>query len=219
MNFIIERQKYQLVKGLYAEAGQGNTVIVPSTLRSEAALSTSNSFSFNVQKDQGSSFNTEIRLRLNDGFTITDIGLFVAKPGSATDTTFKLYTYPSESEFSTANCGEALRGLYNNGTLQITKNQVNYIENWDLYKHFCVNAIQQSVSYAGYTTASSTAANPADQQNGSTDGFFPLATPFTFTGQDNIQISVNTPVALAAVESNSRLVLMFRGYIAYNAAR
>jgi len=215
-NFIVERTKLQIAQTAFA--GYNSPVIVPSTLRSEVALSTSNNFNFVIQRDQGSAFNTEIRLNLKDAFTITDIGFFVAKPSSATDINFKPYTYPSEKVFSAANTGESLTGLYSNGRLSITKDQVKYIENWDLYKHYYSPAIQQAVSYAGYTTTDATLPDAIDQQDGSEYGFVSLATPFTFTGSDNVQIQVTTPLSLTAVESNSRLILMFRGFIAYNVA-
>jgi|SRR6478735_1217936 len=226
MNAQLYRNAYNAIKKNYADMKDAKhpegrkPVIVQANLRLEAALSTTQVFSFYTQKGQGASapFNTETRLDINDGFTVVEMGLFVCKPSSSTASNYKLYSYPNAAVFSTSNTASSLDGLYNNGVLNISKQQVIYIQNWDLLKHRKVQVWQEGLT-TGYTTSGATAPNGLDSFDGGLDTFQPVTPYISFTGRDNMNITVSTPGALAAVETNSRLVLMMRGFIAFNVAR
>ena len=216
-NWETKRKQLALVKAQYEAAGR-KPVIVDAAIRMEATMA-ANQQSFNFYPGQGGTpTNTEQRLSLNDGFSIFEVGIFVAKPASATSTIFKLYSYPNASVFSTANAATSIDGLYNNGVLNISKDQVNYLENYPLLNHRFVPEVQDGLTF-GYTTSGATVPNGVDSFNGLNDGFAPLASYINITGRDTLSVNVQLAAGLAAVESNQRLVLFFRGYKAYNVAR
>jgi len=183
------------------------------------ATMAANQQSFTFYPGQGGTpTNTEQRLSLNDGFSIFEIGIFVADPASATDTQYKLFSYPNAAQFATSNVVNSLNGFYNNGVLNISKDQVNYLENYPLYNHRYVPEVQDGLTY-GYTTSGATAPNGVDSFNGLSDGFAPLASYINITGRDTLTVNIQLPAGLQAVETFQRVVLVFRGYKAYNVAR
>jgi hypothetical protein len=129
-----------------------------------------------------------------------------------------LYTYPNAGVFSTTNVKESLDGFYNNGTLNIQKDQVNYLQNFPLLFNRYVPEIQDGLGF-GYTTTGATAPNGLDAFDGNEDGFTPLAAYINITGRDSLNVNIQIPTGLTAVETNQRAVLIFKGYKAYNVAR
>lgn len=157
----------------------------------------------NIQ-NQAQAFNTEIRLNIQDSFVPTHVGFFLALPGSTTDTTFKLMTYPNPVILTNFLQMQA----YYNGTMSIMINNVQYTQKWDLMRHWQTNQTQQ--------TAALGAGSPEDQFAGSDDGFYPMQPFILLIGSQNIQINITLPVSPTAVDANSRLVVIFRGVLAQN---
>jgi hypothetical protein len=216
-NWETKRKQLALVKAQYESAGR-KPVIVDAAVRMEATMA-ANQQSFQFYPGQGGTpTNTEQRLSLNDGFSIFEIGVFIADPASATSTIFKLFTYPNATQFATSNVASSLDGFYNNGVLNISKDQVNYLENYPLLNHRYVPEMQDNLTF-GYTTASATVQNGLDSFNGLSDGYAPLASYINITGRDTLTVNIQLPAGLAAVETHQRVVLIFRGYKAYNVAR
>jgi hypothetical protein len=216
-NWETKRKQLALIKAQYEAAGR-KPVIVDAAVRMEATMA-ANQQSFTFYPGQGGTpTNTEQRLSLNDGFSIFEIGVFVADLASSTDTQYKLFSYPNAAQFATSNVVNSLNGFYNNGVLNISKDQVNYLENYPLYNHRYVPEVQDGLTY-GYTTTGATSPNGVDSFNGLSDGFAPLASFINITGRDTLTVNIQLPAGLQAVETNQRVVLVFRGYKAYNVAR
>jgi hypothetical protein len=216
-NWETKRKQLALIKAQYEAAGR-KPVIVDAAVRMEATMA-ANQQSFTFYPGQGGTpTNTEQRLSLNDGFSIFEIGVFVADPSSATDTQYKLFSYPNATQFATSNVAASLNGFYNNGVLNISKDQVNYLENYPLLNHRYVPEMQDNLTF-GYTTASATVQNGLDSFNGLSDGYAPLASFINITGRDTLTVNIQLPAGLQAVETYQRVVLVFRGYKAYNVAR
>jgi hypothetical protein len=219
-NWETKRKQLALVKAQYESAGR-KPVIVDAAVRMEATMA-ANQQSFTFYPGQGGTVtNTEQRLSLNDGFSIFEVGVFVSKLSSSTNTQFKLYSYPNAQIFTTSNVVASLDGFYNNGVLNISKDQVNYLENYPLYNHRHVPEMQDQITF-GLTAAlftTSVTNNAVDSFNGLTDGFAPLASYINITGRDTLTVNIQLPAGLQAVETNQRVVLVFRGYKAYNVAR
>jgi hypothetical protein len=129
-----------------------------------------------------------------------------------------LFSYPNATQFATSNVAASLNGFYNNGVLNISKDQVNYLENYPLLNHRYVPEMQDNLTF-GYTTASATVQNGLDSFNGLSDGYAPLASFINITGRDTLTVNIQLPAGLQAVETYQRVVLVFRGYKAYNVAR
>ena len=221
-NWETKRKQLALVKAQYEAqklaTGKPLPVIVDAAIRMEATMA-ANQQSFIFYPGQGGTpTNTEQRLSLNDGFSIFEIGIFIADPSSATDTTYKLFTYPNAAQFATSNVATSLNGFYNNGVLNISKDQVNYLENYPLYNHRFVPQVQDGLT-GGYTTSGATAPNGLDSFDGKNDAFAPLASYINITGRDTLNVNIQLPAGLAAVETYQRVILVFRGYKAYNVAR
>jgi len=190
-------------------------VLSQSYLRSELALSTTKTlYQFPIlvnDNSQGTNFNTTNLLQLQDAFYVSHIGLFFAKPSSSTDTTFQLVTYPNASIFSTSNTASSLYSFYN-GSISVTVNNRQIIPSVDCYRFYQVPQ-QQQVANAFYT---SSAISFKDQQDGSTSALYPIEPGVVFSGSKQNIVQIQIPAALAAVESNSRVVLYFSGHLAQN---
>jgi len=203
-------------KGIEAAGFSLNrAVLSQSYLRSELALSTSKTqYQFPIlinDSSQGSITNTSFLLNLQDAFYISAIGIFFAKPSSSTDTTFQLVTYPNASIFSTSNTATSLYSFYN-GNMQMTINNRQVVSGIDIYRFYQVPQMQQTAN-ADYT---SSAISYKDQQDGSQSAIYPIEPGIVLSGSKQNVITINLPAALAAVESNSRVVLYMTGHLAQN---
>lgn len=180
-----------------------------SELRLEQPLTTTNNLlTFpilnNIQNQSGGQFNTEIRLAQQDSFVPTRVGIFFGLPSSSTDTSFKLYPYPSPFIFTNAAAMEA----YYSGVMNITINNDKYVKNWLLMRHRKANQTQQTSAYG--------AGSPLDQMDMDDDGFVPMQPYCLFIGSQDIQIQHALPLAPSAVDANTRIVIRWQGVIAQN---
>lgn len=195
----------------------GQAVLSQSYLRLEVGLSTSiTNYQFpvltnDVSSSNTTSFNTEQRLNLQDAFVVSQIGLFFAKPSSSTATNFQLVSYPNASIFSTSNTATSLYNWYNS-SLSLTVNNRQIVPAYDLYRHYSVPQ-QQETADADYT---SSGINYKDQQDGSASAFYPIEPAWVLVGSKQNVLQVQLPTAMAAVETNSRAILILRGHLAQN---
>lgn len=205
-----ERLGYEIAKGIVEGAGYtvdqvkltGSDLILERQITAGAT-----NLEFPVldtqQGSTGPSFNTEKRLKLQDAFIASAIGVFPELPSSATDTTFIPQTYPNDQVFS---AGEvtSLNTMYN-GSAQVTMNGTVLVPYWSLQKHRMVPQTQQS------------ATNTAAQVDMTQDPFVPLQ-PFTiFQGTKNMIVQLFFPAGLATVGAFQRIRIHYRGYLAQNA--
>lgn len=194
-----------------------NLKLSQSEIRTEVQLTTTaNNFTFGLTTQQSSTgqtapFNTEQRLNLQDSLCVSEYGLFVAKPTSATDTTYVLNTYGNASIFSTANVAAAINGtLYANGQFKMTCNNDVLIPSRGLFNHYYVGQTQYGVGVTAQTVF------PIDQKRGAEDGFITSEPNLVLVGSKNYIPQIVLPAALAAVETYQRAVLVFRGILAQN---
>lgn len=224
-NQIALRQAFKAIKQTYAAVGR-EPIITPSDLRMEAVIVQNANFYqfFPLQQDANLGFaagmsNTEIKLNQNDAFWAVLAGLYICNPSSATSAEYKLAAYPSPSTFTAARAA-AYDIFFNNSTLDISINNVQYIQNF-LSSRFRNTPFAQ----AGLGATSSTAA-PAnvpsttiDSFDGNESGITSLGTLIEISGQRKAQIKLNVPTGLATAPAGTeRLVLVLRGFIALNAA-
>jgi hypothetical protein len=184
-------------------------------IRSEVQLTTtSNRFAFGVTTVQLSSgaagkFNTEVPLNQQDSLCVTEYGLFVRNPASATSTIDQLCTYANQNVFTTANVNTALNGtFYSHGNFRVTVNNDIVIPFRGLYNHLYIPQTQ-AIAAAG-------AAAVQDQKRGAEDAFVTCEPNIVLIGSKNYVPEIVLPVALAAVENFQRAVLIFRGILAQN---
>ena len=210
MNGIVAREDFNQAVAIFQQTFPGVNVIdafklTQSALRFEVALqANTNQYKFNVIENIAPVFNTEIRLRLQDTFVPTHLGIFLALPTSSTDTAFRLYSYPNQFVFANA---IQMRALYNS-TVEIKVNNYEYTYDWDVQRHWNSNQTQQTAAFG--------AASPEDQNNFGEDGFYPMQPYVIMGGSQNIQISLNMKQPPTAVDANSRLIMILRGVRSQN---
>lgn len=215
-NVIGSRLAFEKAKEAVKAAGYslGTAVLSQSYLRSEVVLSTTQTlYTFPIlinDNTAGAATNTSRLLNLQDAFYVSELALFVAAPSSATDTTFQLCTYPNTTQF-TGGSADALNTLYN-GNMSLTINNRQIMPSWDLYRHYNVPQQQQTAD-ADYTTSG---INYLDQQSGASSAFVPVEPGIVLVGSKQNVLQINIPAALAAVQANSRAILVFRGHLAQN---
>lgn len=211
------RLAYTKAKEAINRAGfsAGQAVLSQSFLRLEVDLSiTKTLYQFPIlvnDNTNGSQKNTETRLNLQDAFICSSLGLFFAKPSSATDSSFQLVSYPNASIFSTSNTATSLYQFYNS-YMTLTVNNRQIVPAFDLYRFYNVPNQQQVT--APYYSAQTAAWK--DEQNGNNSGFCPIEPGWTIVGSKNNVLQVQLPNALTAIETNSRVVLIMRGHLAQN---
>jgi hypothetical protein len=184
----------------------GQAVLSQSFLRLEVDLSTSKTlYQFPVlvnDSASGSQKNTENRLNLQDAFYASSMGLYFAVPSSSTASNFQLITYPNTSVFAAANTATSLLNWYNSKmTLTINNRQV--IPSYDLFRHYWAGQTQQS-------------ATTTDEKYGDQSAQYPIEPGIVFVGSKQNVLQVELPNAMAAIEANSRAVIIFRGHLAQN---
>lgn len=214
MNSIAAREDFNHAVGVFERTFPGINVVdefklTQAELRLEQPLvANQNQYTFQIMDNQpgagGVIFNTEIRLRMQDTFVPTHVGLFLCLPLSAVDTTFRLYSYPNQFVFANA---VQMRALYN-GQLRIMINNYQFIYNWGLQRHFVANQTQQTAAFG--------AGSPEDQNDFGMDAFYPMQPFVLFGGAQNVQININLPAAPNAVDAFSRYCMRFLGVQAQN---
>jgi len=219
-DFVFKTAKNLVSKYLNLPPGQtvDDQMITQATLRSEVLLNTS-STNFHVPVNQNDSitgssqYNTENRLGLQDLFVVSSIAVLVAKPASGTDGAFRAYTYPSAQVFSGAGTAAALYGAFSNGYIRYENNGQLVLPYWDLLRHLKVPN-QQYFDKPYYSAANTQSYN--DEQNGEVDGFEVVQPGFVLSGASKVNMNIVLPTALAAVEANSRIIVLQRGLILQN---
>jgi len=192
-------------------------VLSQSYLRLEVTLSTSiTNYEFPVLVNgtsaaSTSTTNTEKRLQLQDCFVCSSLFLGFAFPSSSTASNFQLVTYPNASIFTSSNTASSLFNWYNS-TLSLTVNGREIVPAYDVYRHYSVPQ-QQTTANADY---SSSAISYKDQQSGADSGFYPIEPGWVMVGSKQNTLQVQLATAMAAVETNSRAIIIMRGHLAQN---
>lgn len=183
-------------------------VLSQSYLRFENTLSTTKtSYDFGVLNNQSISgstqYPTEQRLNLQDAFYIAEIMVYIGKASSATDSSYKLSTYPSSTVFTTTGAAAALYTLYN-GVLSLTINNRQIVPASDLIKFL----------QTPQTQATGATNSPIDQFDGAWANV--VEPNLVLIGSKNSLFNITIPSAFAALDSNTRVVILVRGILAQN---
>jgi hypothetical protein len=210
-NQIGQRLVFQNAKNAITRAGlsPAGAVLSQSYLRFEVPLTTNQTtytFDTLVNENTNPNYLTQSKLNLQDAFVVSSIGFFLCAPSSSAlnANDFQLLTYPNSVILSAVGAAKAAYGVYN-GNMTLTVNQRTIMTGWDLYRHYSVPQTQDA-----------SAENVIDQQNGSSDAFYPAEPNIVMVGSKKNILQVNLISALAAIQTNARLVCVFRGILAQN---
>lgn len=216
-----QREIFDNAKALLQQNGYNVAAakLTQSVIRSEVAMTTgSTRFHFPIlinDSQNGNAFSTEKRLQLQDVFIVSAQVLAVCKPSSATDGGFDLFTYPNLTVFSTANTAAAIRGAYANGNISVAVDNDQVVPflptNWFYKAPFTQQAANVDYTASGISLL--------DSRDGSQDGIVQIEPNLIWSGNSQIDVNLNLPSAMAAVESNSRFVLLSYGLLAQNCSK
>jgi hypothetical protein len=191
------------------------------TLRLESALSTSGSYTFQINANQ-SQIATEIRLRQGDAFIATAIGLYLKKAGAtsptdAQQTTAALHTFPNPTVFTGTNEATNLQSIYNS-KLQFQVNSTNLTETLDTRRYYRVGEAQQGLAVS---TAASNNAYFASQWNVADYGMMTFHQSIALNGQANNTINLLLPAGVdcSGTSSTNYAVIFLKGVLLINAAK
>ncbi|MES3018586.1 MAG: hypothetical protein V4721_12435 [Bacteroidota bacterium] len=150
-------------------------------------------------------FNTELRLKLQDSFVISQIAYYIGLPASGTDTAWEPDTYPNPFRYG-ANA-VPMKSLYN-GNIKLTINNDVTIYNWHLMRHWYSPETQQ--------TAAAAAGSPIDQKRLCVDSFTPMEPTITLIGSKDNLLQIFLNAAPASFSAGTRMIIWVRGVNAQN---
>lgn len=212
---LAQRQAFATIRNAYAKVGR-KPVTTPSTLRLIQNV-TANRTTYTFPVLEGDSSNTLAENRfLNraDAFTATHVGVFIGgltDAGAATSAgSYQLYGYQSEA-LTTAGVTNA-NALFTNGYLDISVNNVAYLQNFDLYRCYSTPIVQTGNIFA--TGGDTTGQNSV---RGAVDGFTALVPTLLFSGTAKIDVQITLPTSLA-VTNACQINLIFRGFLSLGAS-
>jgi hypothetical protein len=128
--------------------------------------------------------------------------------GSSTSTTAALYTYNNGVIFTAATDTDLL-SIYN-GSLNLTINNQQVLPAWDVYRHYFVPQTQGGVGITAQTIT------PVDQNDASSNGFYPVEPGIVMNGAANINFQLTANGAPATILANSFIAVIQRGILLQN---
>lgn len=216
-----QREVFDVARQTLVAAGfnPATAKLTSSVIRGEVAMSTSSTrFHLPVlvnDQQNGNAFNTEKRLQLQDVFVVSAVGLYCAAPASATATGFQLFTYGSPTVFSTANAAASIAGAYANGNISVAIDNDQTVPFHATAVHYKA-PLTQAGTNVGYSASGN---SQVDAIDGSDDGIFPLGAYWVLSGASQIDVNLNLPGAMAAIQSGARWVAVFYGVLAQNVSK
>lgn len=220
MSSIGLRQAYSIVKKAYQAKGR-NPVTTASDLRSIVPVSankTQYTFPIIVGDDQNN-YSEAILLNRADAFTALEMGLFIGKKSSSTDTTYNWYAYPNAVEFSGSGDADAFKTLFNHSIVNATINNVQYLQNFSTSRFRTTGVTQDGLGY-GAASATPTVASTVVDSFDSNTGWYPVVPTLQLSGTSKIDLTISLPASLNAAGGGSTYVILlaFRGFLSLGAS-
>lgn len=212
---LAQRQAFSTIKKAYAAKGR-KPVTTPSTLRLiQNVVANKTTYDFPILEGDSSNTLAENRfLNRADAFTATQVGVFIGgltDAGAATSAgSYQLFGFQSEA-LTTAGVTNA-NALFTNGYLNITVNNVAYLQNFDLLRCYDAPIVQTGNIFA--TGGDTTGQNSID---GNVNGFTDLVPTLQFSGTAKFSIQIVLPTSLV-VTNACQINLIFRGFLSLGAS-
>jgi hypothetical protein len=209
-----QRQAFTTIKKAYSAKGR-NPVTTPSTLRLiQSVVANKTTYTFPVLEGDSTNTLAENRfLNRADAFTATSVGLFIGgltDAGAATTAgAYQLFNFQSEA-LTAAGVTNA-NALFTNSYLNISVNNVAYLQNFDVYRCYNTPIVQTGNIFAtgGDTTGQNSTNGDA--------GFTALVPTLQFSGTAKIDVVLSLPTSLA-VTNACQINLIFRGFLSLGAS-
>ncbi len=212
---LAQRQAFSVIQKAYASKGR-KPVTTPSTLRLISnVVANKTTYTFPIlEGDSSVTLAEQVLLNRADAFTATSVGLFIGgltDAGAATSAgSYQLIGFQSEA--LTAAGVTNGNALFTNSYLNVSVNNVAYLQNFDLYRCYNAPIIQTGnlLATGGDTTAQNSV-------NGTQYGFTSLVPTLQFSGTAKIEITIQLPTSLA-VTNACQINLIFRGFLSLGAS-
>lgn len=215
------RQAYTVIKNAY-KAKQRNPVTTASDLRSLVPVVTGKTqYTFPIiVGDDTNNYAEGILLNRADAFTAIEMGLFIAKKSSASDTAYDIFSYPSTNEFGTTDA-DTFRILFNNSTINAQINNVQYLQNFSTARFRTTGATQQGLGFGAAKSSTGTievSSTTVDEFN-SGYGYTPIVPTLQLSGTSKIEVTVNLPAGLTQASSGQYVIILaLRGFLSLGAS-
>ena len=226
----MSRVNFKTILDRYKAVGKSNVRLTQSSLFLTKPIdATKSAYQFDVLETQTSTLLAdEIRLNLNDDFIITHMGLYLQAELSAPSEAIpagvhQLFTYAPRETNGVA--GGKLQNVYG-GQLQISVNNIVFLDKWDTRKHEFIPRTQMS-SNNGLGTSFATLPSNDFSKN----AMYPIEPLLTLSGAKKNDIRLSLPTAITAgiftytddagvliTATISRIGLLLRGLNAQNAS-
>jgi len=223
------RVNFSVIFAKYNKIGKGNVRLTQSTLiLTKPIVATVATYNFDVLETQTATLQgNEIRLNLNDEYIVSTMGLYlqasaerITEAGVATACGSVLFPYiPTEQ---TSALG-SLNDIYN-GTLQISVNNIVYLDKWDTRKH----EARPRTQYGQFITPNSSSIGSSEFNKAA---MFPVEPLLTLSGakKNTIQLALANAISGATFThiaddgsktkyTFDRIALVMRGLNAQNGA-
>jgi hypothetical protein len=189
------RVNFKTIIDKYRALVKANVRLTQSTLfLTKPIVANTSSYNFDVLETQNQTLQAdEIRLNLNDEYIITHIGMYlvakVTNAGGFSGT--RLLTYaPTETNSNVV----ALQDFFS-GTLQISVNNIVYLDKYDTRKHEYVPRTQ----FDNFTLNTQSSQPSVDF---SKDGMYAMEPLLTLSGAKKNTITLNLPKAISGQTFN-----------------
>lgn len=211
------RQAYTIIKNAY-KAKQRNPVTTASDLKSIVPVvtgKTTYTFPIIVGEDTNN-YPEGILLNRADAFTAIEMGVFIGKKSSVSDTTYDLYSYPNSVEFGSE--ADAFKTLFNHGQVNATINNVQYLQNFSTERFRTVGTSQAGLGSGAVATTGAIVSTLTDEFN-SGYGFTAVVPTLQLSGTSKINIEISLPQGLTAAGAGQYvIVLCLRGFLSLGAS-
>ena len=212
---LAQRQAFSVIKRAYAKAGR-KPVTTPSTLRLIQNVTANKTvYSFPIlEGDSNVNLAEQILLNRADAFTATSVGVFIGgltDAGAATAAgSYQLFGYQAPA-LTTAGVTNA-NALFTNSYLNVSVNNVAYLQNFDLFRCYEAPIIQ-----TGNLLATGTSTTQQNSISGQGAGFTSLVPTLQFSGTAKIDIRIQLPTSLVLTNA-CQINLIFRGFLSLGAS-
>jgi hypothetical protein len=213
------RQAYQTVKNAY-KAKQRNPVTTASDLKFiTPVVAGKTQYTFPVLVgDDPNNYPEALLLNRADAFTAVELGLFIAKKSTTNDTQYNEYSYPNSTVFSGSGDAAAFKTLFNNSTINVAINNVQYLQNFSTERLRTVPITQEGLGAGAVATTGAIVSTTQDSWDLKT-GYYPLVPTLQLSGTSKIDVSLNLPQGLNAAGSGSYVIILaVRGFLSLGAS-
>ena len=203
---VSKRNNFDMIKAKYTKMGKGNVRLTQSSLFLTKDIdATRSTYTFDVLENQTQTLSPEeIRLNLNDEFTITQAGLYLYGTLGDNETRIgvgapQLFSYaPIELDSAFVQ----VKGLYA-GTMRIAVNNIVYQEKLDTRRFEKVTRTQFNNATANYATATTLAGATMPSNDFSTDGMIEYAPLIVLSGAKKNEITITLPNSITPISGLS----------------